>query len=243
MKARMSTNVVPFAWGTGYFTPEVAHSWDHNNVIVDRLPPDVTAAGLASEVDRIMERQGCRHRQVRVDERTGARLLAGFEALGWTVDHNLYMAHRRRADRRTPEGIAAEIDWPTLKPSTEIDVRRSPHATSEEVIRHLVDRKEVTALGTHLRHFGALVDGVVASYCDLFSDGTTAQVEEVTTLAEYRGRGLSRAVVGSAVDEARATGHDLVFLVADDLDWPKEFYARLGFDPIGKSFWFIRPAD
>ena len=36
-------------------------------------------------------------------------------------------------------------------------------------------------------------------------------------------------------------GHELIFIVADDDDWPKDLYARLGFDPIGRAWAFTRP--
>ena len=40
--------------------------------------------------------------------------------------------------------------------------------------------------------------------------------------------------------EARGAGHPLVFLVADDEDWPKELYGRLGFEPRGHSWELVR---
>jgi hypothetical protein len=43
-----------------------------------------------------------------------------------------------------------------------------------------------------------------------------------------------------AVEEALAAGHELVFLVADDDDWPKDLYARLGFETIGRTWSFLR---
>ena len=59
-------------------------------------------------------------------------------------------------------------------------------------------------------------------------------MEAVATLPAHRGRGYASAVVLRAVEEALAAGHDLVFLTADDDDWPKELYARLGFEQIGR---------
>jgi predicted N-acetyltransferase YhbS len=38
----------------------------------------------------------------------------------------------------------------------------------------------------------------------------------------------------TAIAAAREAGADFVFLVADADDWPKEWYARLGFEPIGR---------
>ncbi|MGZ8571831.1 MAG: GNAT family N-acetyltransferase, partial [Actinomycetota bacterium] len=62
----------------------------------------------------------------------------------------------------------------------------------------------------------------------------------VNTLEEARGRGLARAVVLAAADEARGQGADPVFLIADAADWPKELYGKLGFDPAGAFWQFTR---
>jgi predicted GNAT family acetyltransferase len=83
-------------------------------------------------------------------------------------------------------------------------------------------------------------NGEIASAADLYSDGRTAQVEDVATAAEFRGRGYATAVVLRAVEEALATGHDFVFLVADAEDWPKELYVRLGFAPLGHTWTFLK---
>ena len=60
--------------------------------------------------------------------------------------------------------------------------------------------------------------------------GDVAQVEDVGTLEEFRGKGVARNIVLRAVDEARAAGASLVFLFADANDWPQHLYGRLGFD-------------
>jgi predicted GNAT family acetyltransferase len=69
-----------------------------------------------------------------------------------------------------------------------------------------------------------------------------AQIEDVNTLEPFRGRGLARQVVSFAAREALAGGADLVWLIADDNDWPKELYAKLGFRPVG-TFWQFTLAD
>jgi GNAT superfamily N-acetyltransferase len=67
-----------------------------------------------------------------------------------------------------------------------------------------------------------------------------AQVEDVYTLPEARGRGFARALVAHVVAQARAEDHDLVFIMADDDDWPKNLYGRLGFEPAGRMLSFHR---
>ena len=76
------------------------------------------------------------------------------------------------------------------------------------------------------------------SAADVYSDGRTAQIEDVATLVQYRGHGYASAVVMRALEEARQD-HDFVFLTADSRDWPKELYRRLGFDSLGEKFSYL----
>ena len=92
------------------------------------------------------------------------------------------------------------------------------------------------------RFFAARLDGAITSYCDLYSDGRTGQIEEVMTLEPYRNRGLARAAVLRALAESRTAGNDLTFLMADRDEWPRKLYDKLGFDEMGVVYEFIRPS-
>jgi ribosomal protein S18 acetylase RimI-like enzyme len=84
------------------------------------------------------------------------------------------------------------------------------------------------------------------AYCKLWRRGGVAQVEDVVVLPAARGRGFGRAVVTAAIAAARTMELELLFIVADDDDWPKELYAKLGFQHVGRLRIFDRrpqPAD
>jgi GNAT superfamily N-acetyltransferase len=102
-------------------------------------------------------------------------------------------------------------------------------AQGERVLAQLGEfaRREWSARPTR-----AFVAGDGQAMCKLWSDGTIAQVEDVYTAPEARGAGHARALVTRAIQEARSEPHELVFIVADADDTPKELYARLGFDPL-----------
>jgi GNAT superfamily N-acetyltransferase len=108
-------------------------------------------------------------------------------------------------------------------------------------IDQLVDygRRESRALGDRLLGVRS-GDGQLVAITKLRSDGRTAQVEDVYTVPEARGRGFARALVSRAADLARGAGNDLVFIVADDADWPKLLYERLGFRSAGFLWQFHR---
>ena len=82
--------------------------------------------------------------------------------------------------------------------------------------------------------------GELVAMTKLYSDGVTAQVEDVYTVPAWRNRGCARRLITRAVALAREAGHELVFIEADDNGWPKQLYARMGFDPVGRIGVFHR---
>jgi len=232
---RQSTRVERFAHGLATFNEDYPRSYDHNSVWVPEPIPTVAGEELLRAADRLLGAARCRHRQVQLfDEADGERMRETFEGAGWTVQRHLCMAFHGELPPLT--SIEAEqVGWEELRPTERTVISRQPYADSEETIRQLVERKGLLSSATHARHFVARVDGAIASMCDLYSDGLTAQVEDVHTLEEHRGGGLAKGVVSHAVRLAIEEGHDLVFLYADEDDWPREFYARLGFETIARS--------
>ena len=126
------------------------------------------------------------------------------------------MAHLRQPDRRADTGIVREVPLEALAdPHTRVTLAE-PHGSPQLAEQLLAAKRRIGAVA-RARYFAIEIEGVVAAYCELRSDGATAQIEDVNTLQAYRGRGFGRIVVQHALDEARAN-HDLVFLeaLADD---------------------------
>src|SRR5258705_473225 len=102
-----------------------------------------------------------------------------------------------------------------------------------EISSLLDEAKRLIMRAVPTRFFAAFAEGEVAAYCEVRSDGTVAQIEDVNTIPRFRRRGLGRAVVQYAVGEARST-NDVVYLEALAEDWPRQLYAKLGFDVVGE---------
>jgi predicted GNAT family acetyltransferase len=151
------------------------------------------------------------------------------------------MALRRPADQPVSADAAAEVDLAALRPALEIVLRREPWASTEEIVQLLADFRGELHRHAGARFFCARINGEIAAMCELYARGSIAQIEDVNTLEEFRNRGLGRAVVRHAADVAVADGADLVFLHALDDDWPKQLYTKLGFDPVGYVWSFVRP--
>jgi GNAT superfamily N-acetyltransferase len=241
LRERCAERIVPFGFGRAFFNDTLPLVWDLNVLRVDE-PAGATAEALATEADRLHGQTGQLHRRVAVaDERAGELLADPFRSLGWRVDRFLVMGWRGAGERVADAGAAVdEVDAAALRPLREAIIRAEPWAKTDEVARMVADAAQLTGRTGNARHFAVRTNGEVASAADLYSDGRTAQVEDVATAAEFRGRGYATAVVLRAVEEALATGHDFVFLVADAEDWPKELYVRLGFAPLGHTWTFLK---
>ena len=228
----------PFRFGTAVFTPERPLRYDSNYLLVEDVPADVTAQELADEAERVQGAGGLPHRLLFFrDARIAERFALEFEQAGWRHERHILMAHRRPPEREADLSIVAEVTADTIRPARERQIRSYPWG-SPEVAQQLLDAKAHIPVET--RFFAVLMNGDVASYADRYLAGDIAQVEDVATMPEHRERGYASAVVLRAVDEAKTAGAELVFLVADAEDWPRELYRRLGFDEIGENAKLIR---
>lgn len=211
------------------------------NVLVVDAGANVTARELAAQADELQGGAGLRHRRVQVDDDgLGARLAPAFGSLGWKVEPLLVMPHVRTG-RPADTAEVREVIREELEPVWAEGIRGEPSLRDPDTVRQLVAQRAVIGAAGAGRHFARSVDGRPVSYCDLYSDGRTGQIEGVLTLEAHRGRGLASSVVTRALHESKAAAHDLTFLLAEENDWPKELYRKLGFEAIGRVWQFLRP--
>ena len=233
------TRKVPFRYGTALFDNRLPLRWDSNYLLVEPLPPEVDAEELAEEAERIQGPAGLRHRKLEVrDESDGARLEPQFRRLGWTVSRNVLMALHREPDRSPDRSLVREVDLEVLREPRTEQIRTYEWGADPEVASQLHAAKRYFTERVETRFFAVMVDGRPVSWTDLYLAEGTAQIEDVGTLESHRGRGYASALVVHAAEEARRSGAELVFLVADDEDWPKELYGKLGFDELGRVYAF-----
>jgi ribosomal protein S18 acetylase RimI-like enzyme len=239
---RLSTRIESFAYGVAFIDDEFPTKYDANFLRVNDPVPRVAADELVSEAERILATH--EHREiVMCDDTDGIRLAPEFVARAWVVDRNMFLTLRREPDRLGAIEIE-ELPFSEVRPLLEEGNRREPWGSDHETVRALTDYQGKLARVIGARSFAARVRGRLAGSCELYVDGDDAQVESVGTLEEFRGRGIARAVVLRAVEAAREAGAERVFIVADEADWPKDLYVRLGFDRIGRTWQYTRwPED
>jgi GNAT superfamily N-acetyltransferase len=240
MRTRSAERVIPFRFGHAYFNARFPQVWDLNTVCVEQHG-QVDPGEVASDAELLHTDAGHAHRRINADDDgVGATCEPFLTRLGWESDRLAYMAYRGPGERTAEAVSVEECAAADLRDFRAEIARSEPWVESDEIVEMLLDASALWSEVGAGRHFAVRENGKVVSATDLYSDGRTAQVEDVATSPDNRGRGLASAVVLRAVEEAIASGHDFVFLIASDGTWPKELYARLGFETIGHTWSFLR---
>jgi RimJ/RimL family protein N-acetyltransferase/predicted GNAT family acetyltransferase len=161
-----------------------------------------------------------------------------FATLGFDGATHLVLAHTGAVDRRVTTSAIHEVELDELMHLRAEATAREPWGDAD-IAAQLNDAKRLVAAAVPVRFFGAVADGAVAGWCELRRHDGVAQIEDVEVLEEFRGRGLGRALVQHALDEAQRAG-DLVYLEALADDWPRQLYAKLGFTVVGRRDVYTR---
>jgi GNAT superfamily N-acetyltransferase len=240
----LAEEVLPIEEGWAVRTPSRPEVWMLNHVRVTRPVSYEQAAGLCA-----LHLPEASFDQLYVDEPPGCSdedgtpdLAEPFRREGWEVDGELHSVLLGEPDRRvaTDEVIEPGEDEALALMERWIAEDETLKLTADG-LRQLVEVNRQTWRVRQARRLGVREpDGRLAAITLLFSVDGVAQVEDVYTIPEARGRGYGRALVTRAIDLARAGNHELTFIVADDNDWPKELYRRLGFEPVGRTWLFHR---
>jgi GNAT superfamily N-acetyltransferase len=248
------------SWGRAFLTPSAPLVWAANWVGIERT--GMALGEILAIADEALGAAGCAHRSACVlDEADGHRLAAELEAAearwpGWEVERTRYMLWRGGevepdASSAPPRTVSSHLSADTAD-KCERHLAREVGLAEIAGLRKAVSAETMPAGGGGQaavdqlfeldrrygdaggdRWFAAPADGEPLSCCRLLTDGRTAQVEDVATLARARERGYAKAIVLAAIAAAQADGVRTVFLTAEAADWPQLFYARLGFETIG----------
>jgi GNAT superfamily N-acetyltransferase len=213
--------------------------WALNQLRVTRPAPPREVLALAEEHQADLP-----FRHIRIEpEATALEMVTTLNGAGWKVDREVLMALMAEPARQVSADVVVELSEPQMtglmRRWLSEDFPNVNASRLDQVVEYA--RREGTLWGE--RCFGALDDGgAAAAITKLRSREGTAWVEDVYTVPEARSRGFARALVSYAAGLARAAGHELTFIIADDNDWPKHLYESIGFRPLGLTWSFHREA-
>ncbi|WP_172381731.1 GNAT family N-acetyltransferase [Streptomyces sp. MNP-20] len=234
---RQAGRVVDLPGGFAVHDDAFAHSRANNQVVIEGA---VDPEALPALADRALGHLP--HRLVSVlDDAVGTACAEPLIRAGYSHSAYLVMLH---AGPVRDGGAADEVDLDALRTPLTRRWRDLLPDVDDEVVRHLVDRREARRRGADVvRFLGARTEGgEVASWADLYLDPATglAQIEDLVTSEAHLGRGHADAVLNTALRVAVDEGCGTRFLTADAADWPRHWYERRGFSAIGVTHCFER---
>jgi ribosomal protein S18 acetylase RimI-like enzyme len=208
---------------------------DQNKAIAQRGLRLDDLAPLVDAVERVQGSGALRHRKIAFDDEAECSHFAEwFRRRGWRERPLRLMVHRGPGPSPDAIGGAVEVDPGELVPAAHAFASEEPWGRSPEARRQVVAGDVLTGRAVQERAFAITQErsGSIVAYCRLYSRDGVGQIENVTTLAAHRRRGYARCLVSVALRESLAA-NELTFLVAEGADWPRHFYARMGFVDVG----------
>jgi ribosomal protein S18 acetylase RimI-like enzyme len=219
--------------GVAVFADSLPLVHDQNKALANAGIPLDELPELVEEVEAVQGAGGLRHRKIAFDDEGDCSAFAEwFQRRGWRQRPLRIMVHRGPEPAATDRDGAVEVDPRELAPAAYAFALEEPWGRSPQARQQVVAGDDLTARAVDERGFGMYEDDSIVAYCRLYSRDGVGQIENVTTLAAHRRRGHAKSLVGMALRASLAT-NELTFLVAEGADWPRHFYARMGFDDVG----------
>jgi GNAT superfamily N-acetyltransferase len=231
----LADEVEPIGSGWVARTPSLPMVWSLNQLRLTGSTTFGDAVALAEEHQGDMP---YRHVEVEGDD-VGGELVASFRAAGWTAEREVYMALAEPPGDAADAGKIVELTEGQALSLMRLWIVEDHPGIPDSSTDQLEESSRREGRLWQERRFGILAEyGSPLSMTKLRGGGTTAWVEDVYTVSEARGRGYARLLVTYVTALAVATNPELTFIIADDNDWPKELYAKVGFRPIDRTYTF-----
>jgi ribosomal protein S18 acetylase RimI-like enzyme len=234
-----ATDVVTLRGGVGVRHRDLPVAYDHNQLRYDTPPP---ARDVLADAEAVLGGAGLAHRLVTVaGDAAGERLIDPLTAAAYTHSVQLLMVATAPPTRGAGTAEVVRLDLAARVAAARADWRREQPDWPPQTVDVLSRQATTLAAAAATAFLGIRCGDEVVARADVLVRDGIGQVEDVNTHPGHRGRGLASTLVLAGVGVARAAGAGLVFLRAEEGDWPQHLYRRLGFTDRGRSHSFTRP--
>ena len=193
-----------------------------------------------------------RHRQVIIDDATPEPFVARLALADFEPEPTLQLLLDGTLRGRPPTPLAIHLaetdaDWASLARLLRLDHEETCKRRGRPVYdMSVTDQMALCMRGRSpaARHWLAREgERGVAFFASWPGENGIGMVEDLFTHPGRRGHGIARALIHHAVADARERGAEQVLIGADPTDWPKRFYAELGFRPACVTWGWLRTPD
>lgn len=233
------TDFVNLPWGFAVLQADFPYSHYHNRIVVTSA---ASSGQILATADELLGGAGLKHRYVAVeDDALGEALCSEFVSAGYEHETIVAMTYSGpEPDPPTHEVRAVLLDvlMPALMRDWAIEL---PDASDEE-LRQLAGRTALYSRGAAVTLLAVFDGNVIVARAELYVDRVerVAQLENVFTHPDFRGRGYGNSLVREALKRGRKAGCELSSLTADLDDWPYDWYLRCGYVDSHRTHHFNR---
>lgn len=222
-------------WGAAVTDGRFPHLYDVNYARVETSDPDLTLEEVEDTLRPMLREVKAGHlHTVLFDPDAGRPLLRSASRRGDRISWDTAMEYRG-VRHLNPAGhevdLLGDLDasfWATHRAAL-----RELGVSDERAAEQLGGLARDVQVPAGCRWFAVRIGGDVAGVAALQVHGGVGYLDDVVTFPPHRRRGVAGALVTHAVGEARASGADPVFLLADEPD-PIRLYGSLGFVETGR---------
>ena len=233
---RRAVGVGDVPGGVAVLDPDFAHSRDNNKLV---LTSPVDAATVEATAAEVGGNAGWPALAALLAWPGAGTVAADLAARGWGTEELVLMSRRTDVPVAGSGARAEVVDQSEVQEFWNRSWREGLSALGDRldpVVGQLVGREHLNDRVVAVTDVVVREEGRVVAAGQLRVDGATAAVESVLTDPAARGRGYGDAVLARILELAAAAGCDLVVLEAAGDDWPRQWYARRGFEPVGTTW-------
>ena len=232
---RLAGRVSEFDDGFAVRTDALPLVWTLNQV---RFVGPTTPAAVIAQADRFQDDLPFRH--VVVEGDCGASLVDPLAAEGWWAERDVVMAMTRPIDREVDTSGVVELSESQMLGLMRAWLLEEREGVTDAGLDQVTQYNRLEGALFNETRLGIVEHETALAVTKLRAGDGIAWVEDVYTIPSARGRGLARSLIAEALSRAWRTQPTFAFIFADDDDWPKHFYSRAGFAPVGHNYAFHR---
>jgi len=227
---QIASHVVPLDYGFIALHKDYPASYDNNVLEVSQW---CEAGKIVSDLERVFGSAGLRYGHIHIRHESLAQHLGpGLIAKGFEQSVRLVMVFTGSTVENT-DHLVERVPYEAMAQDVGEAWRRELPEASEEAICQLVERRLARERVCEMSYHVVRQHGRCVSRCEVSRYDGVALIDGVVTDPAWQRRGFARAIMLDAVLFAQGHGCEIVWLEAEQDEWPQHFYRRLGFTEIG----------